>query len=70
MIQKNIEHLNENFILEKDVKDFVVLKRQKVSIFKTFQPLFGIIKVSKKAVFFYDDTRNRKSKKANADCMY
>ena len=50
--------------------DFAVLKRLKVSIFKTFQPLFGIIKVSKKAVFFYDDTRNRKSKKANADCMY
>ena len=51
-------------------EDFAVLERQKVSIFKTFQPLFGIIKVSKKAVFFYDDTRNRKSKKANADCMY
>ena len=32
--------------------------------------LFYIIKVSKKAVFFYDDTRNRKSKKANADRMY
>ena len=24
----------------------------------------------KKAVLFYDDTRNRKSKKANADGMY
>ena len=51
-------------------EDFVVLKRLKVSIFETFQPLFGIIDVLKKAVFFYDDTRNRKSKKANADCMY
>ena len=51
-------------------EDFSVLKRLKVSIFKTFQSLFGIIKVSKKAVLFYDDTRNRKSKKANADCMY
>ena len=50
--------------------DFSVLKRLKVSIFKTFQSLFGIIKVSKKAVLFYDDTRNRKSKKANADGMY
>ena len=49
---------------------FSVLKRLKVSIFKTFQSLFGIIKVSKKAVLFYDDTRNRKSKKANADGMY
>ena len=29
-------------------EDFSVLKRLKVSIFKTFQPLFGIIKVSKK----------------------
>ena len=51
-------------------EDFSVLKRLKVSIFKTFQSLFGIIKVSKKAVLFYDDTRNRKSKKANADGMY
>lgn len=42
-------------------EDFSVLKRLKVSIFKTFQSLFGIIKVSKKAVLFYDDTRNRKS---------
>ncbi len=51
-------------------EDFSVLKRLKVSIFKTFQSLFGIIKVSKKAVLFYDDTRNRKSEKANADGMY
>ena len=51
-------------------EDFSVLKRLKVSIFKTFQSLFGIIKVSKQAVLFYDDTRNRKSKKANADGMY
>lgn len=51
-------------------EDFSVLKRLKVSIFKTFQSIFGIIKVSKKAVLFYDDTRNRKSKKANADGMY
>ena len=35
-------------------EDFSVLKRLKVSIFKTFQSLFGIIKVSKKAVLFYD----------------
>ena len=50
--------------------DFSVLKRLKVNIFKTFQSLFGIIKISKKTVLFYDDTRNRKSKKANADGMY
>ena len=33
-------------------EDFSALKRLKVSIFKTFQSLFGIIKVSKKAVCY------------------
>ncbi|MDY5862578.1 hypothetical protein, partial [Agathobacter sp.] len=51
-------------------RGFCYIREAKSLYFKTFQPLFGIIKVSKKAVFFYDDTRNRKSKKANADCMY
>ena len=35
-----------------------LLKRLKVSIFKTFKTLFGIMKISKKAVFSYDDSRN------------
>ena len=37
-------------------EDFVIRKRLKVSISKTFKSLFVIMKVSKKAVFSYDDT--------------
>ena len=49
--------------------DFAILKMPKVCIF-AFQPLFSIIEVSKKTVFFYDNTVNRKSKNTNADGMY
>ena len=51
-------------------EDFSIRKRLKISIFKTFNSLFGIMKVSKKVVFSYDDTRYRKNQKTNANCMY
>ena len=50
--------------------DFDIRKRLKVSIIKTFKSLFGIMKVSRKAVFSYDDTGYGKNKKTNANRMY
>lgn len=39
-------------------RGFFYEKRLRVSIFKTFKPLFDIMKISKKVVFSYDDSRN------------
>lgn len=46
------------------------IKEAKSQYFQDFSVSFWYNKGIKKAVLFYDDTRNRKSKKANADGMY
>ena len=58
LIQKNVEQLSENFILEKDVKNFVICKGQKLEADIAY---IGIYQQAKKSIYVVDDYMNAKS---------
>ena len=55
LIQKNVEQLSENFISEKDVKNFVIYKGQKL------EADIAYIEQAKKSIYVVDDYMNAKS---------
>lgn len=58
LIQKNVEQLSENFISEKDVKNFVIYKGQKLEADIAY---IGIYQQAKKSIYVVDDYMNAKS---------
>ena len=58
LIQKNVEHLSENFISEKDVKNFVIYKGQKLEADIAY---IEIYQQAKKSIYVVDDYMNAKS---------
>lgn len=67
LIQKNVEQLSENFISEKDVKNFVIYKGQKLEADIAY---IEIYQQAKKSIYVVDDYMNAKalqhlSQKAN-----
>ena len=57
-IQKNVEQLSENFISEKDVKNFVIYKGQKLEADIAY---IEIYQQAKKSIYVVDDYMNAKS---------
>ena len=58
LIQKNVEQLSENFISEKDVKNFVIYKGQKLEADLAY---IEIYQQAKKSIYVVDDYMNAKS---------
>ena len=58
LIQKNVEQLSENFISEKDVKNFVIYKGQKLEADIAY---IEIYQQAKKSIYVVDDYMNAKS---------
>ncbi len=58
LIQKNVEQPSENFISEKDVKNFVIYKGQKLEADIAY---IGIYQQAKKSIYVVDDYMNAKS---------
>ena len=58
LIQKNVEQLSENFISEKDVKNFVIYKGQKLEADIVY---IEIYQQAKKSIYVVDDYMNAKS---------
>ena len=58
LIQKNVEQLSENFISEKDVKNFVIYKGQKLEADIAY---IEIYQQAKKTIYVVDDYMNAKS---------
>lgn len=58
LIHKNVEQLSENFISEKDVKNFVIYKGQKLEADIAY---IGIYQQAKKSIYVVDDYMNAKS---------
>lgn len=58
LIQKNVEQLSENFISEKDVKNFVIYKGQKLEADIAY---IGIYQQAKKSIYVVNDYMNAKS---------
>ena len=57
-LQKNVEQLSENFISEKDVKNFVIYKGQKLEADIAY---IEIYQQAKKSIYVVDDYMNAKS---------
>ena len=57
-LQKNVEQLSENFISEKDVKNFVIYKGQKLEADIAY---IEIYQQTKKSIYVVDDYMNAKS---------
>lgn len=58
LIQKNVKQLSENFISEKDVKNFVIYKGQKLEADIAY---IEIYQQAKKSIYVVDDYMNAKS---------
>ena len=58
LIQKNVEQLSENFISEKDVKNFLIYKGQKLEADIAY---IEIYQQAKKSIYVVDDYMNAKS---------
>ena len=58
LIQKNVEQLSENFISEKDVKNFVIYKGQKLEADIAY---IEIYQQAEKSIYVVDDYMNAKS---------
>ena len=58
LIQKNVEQLSENFISEKDVKNFVIYKGQKLEADIAY---IEIYQQANKSIYVVDDYMNAKS---------
>lgn len=58
LIQKNVEQLSENFISEKDVKNFVIYEGQKLEADIAY---IEIYQQAKKSIYVVDDYMNAKS---------
>lgn len=58
LIQKNVKQLSENFISEKDVKNFVIYKGQKLEADIAY---IEIYQQTKKSIYVVDDYMNAKS---------
>ena len=61
LIQKNVEQLSENFISEKDVKNFVIYKGQKLEADIAYIAYIEIYQQAKKSIYVVDDYMNAKS---------
>ena len=58
LIQKNVKQISENFISEKDVKNFVIYKGQKLEADIAY---IEIYQQAKKSIYVVDDYMNAKS---------
>ena len=58
LIQKNVKQLSENFISEKDVKNFVIYKGQKLEADIAYIEIYQQVK---KSIYVVDDYMNAKS---------